>query len=104
MSLISCSECAREVSDRAFACPACGNPMLEIDAGSPTAHSSRTVKIEATGKKYKALELAGAAAISVAVVSCSVGAPNNSQWSGLVFVIGAALYGYGRVGAWWNHG
>ena len=104
MSLISCSECAREVSDRAFACPACGHPMLEIGTRSPKAHYSRTVKIEATGKKYKALQLAGAAAITVAVVSCAVPAPNSSQWSGLVFVIGMALYGYGRVGAWWNHG
>ena len=104
MSLISCAECAREVSDRAFACPACGNPTLQIDARSPKAHYSRTVKIEATGKKYKALQLAGAAAITAAVVSCAVAAPNSGQWSGLVFVIGTALYAYGRVGAWWNHG
>ena len=104
MSLISCFECAREVSDRAFACPACGHPMLETDARSPKAHSSRTFKIEAPGKKCKALQLAGAAAIIVAVVSCVVAAPDSSQGSGLVFVIGTALYGYGRVGGWWNHG
>lgn len=27
MALIKCSECGREVSERAVACPACGNPI-----------------------------------------------------------------------------
>ena len=28
MALINCSECQREVSDKANACPSCGNPIL----------------------------------------------------------------------------
>ena len=28
MALIHCSECGREISDKASACPHCGNPML----------------------------------------------------------------------------
>lgn len=27
MTLISCPECGKEISDKAFACPHCGNPM-----------------------------------------------------------------------------
>jgi uncharacterized membrane protein YvbJ len=27
MALISCPECGKEISDKAFACPHCGNPM-----------------------------------------------------------------------------
>ena len=29
MSLINCPECSGEISDRALACPCCGNPMRE---------------------------------------------------------------------------
>ena len=29
MALISCPECGKEISDKAFACPHCGNPMSQ---------------------------------------------------------------------------
>lgn len=29
MSLIDCPECAARISDKAYACPQCGNPMRE---------------------------------------------------------------------------
>lgn len=32
MALITCSDCGKDVSDRAGACPHCGAPMQEIDA------------------------------------------------------------------------
>lgn len=34
MSLISCPECARQISDRALACPGCGYPVTG-DAARP---------------------------------------------------------------------
>lgn len=40
MALIKCSECGREVSDKAAACPACGNPIstasLAVVESSPS--------------------------------------------------------------------
>jgi RNA polymerase subunit RPABC4/transcription elongation factor Spt4 len=106
MSLISCPECAREVSDRAVACPHCGNPMSPTAALSMVVRApvERAVRIEATGKRYKALQFVGAGAITLAVVSCAAGTSSSGEWSGFVFLIEAALYAYGRVGAWWNHG
>ena len=32
MALIKCSECGREVSDKAISCPACGNPIKEPES------------------------------------------------------------------------
>ncbi|WP_312931941.1 zinc-ribbon domain-containing protein [Pseudomonas sp.] len=29
MSLIDCTECAAKISDKAYACPHCGNPLRE---------------------------------------------------------------------------
>ena len=31
MGLINCSECQKEISDKARTCPHCGNPMKESD-------------------------------------------------------------------------
>lgn len=106
MSLISCPECAREISDRALSCPRCGTPMLSTGPAliQVQAPLGGTVSIEATGKRYKLLQLAGAIAITLAVVSCAVAAPTSRDWSGFVFLTGIALYSVGRVGAWWNHG
>jgi hypothetical protein len=106
MSLISCPECARSISEQAVSCPACGLPLRRIHAASldPVLSTRRTVIIEATGKTYKALQVAGAVAIAVAVASCAAGSPGSGGWSGFVFLVGTALYAGGRVGAWWNHG
>ena len=35
MSLISCPECARQISSRALACPGCGCPMAGDGAARP---------------------------------------------------------------------
>jgi hypothetical protein len=32
MALIKCCECGKEVSDKAFSCPSCGNPFREMKA------------------------------------------------------------------------
>lgn len=33
MALIKCSECGKEISDKAAACPNCGCPLAEMSAG-----------------------------------------------------------------------
>jgi len=47
VALINCPECQREVSDRALACPHCGNPFTAAAARSPAppppAYSPQTV-------------------------------------------------------------
>ncbi|GHE68087.1 hypothetical protein GCM10019059_29940 [Camelimonas fluminis] len=35
MSLISCPECGRQISDRAPACPGCGYPVADDSAARP---------------------------------------------------------------------
>lgn len=38
MALIKCSECSREISDKAEACPGCGAPVsVTVQPGAPTA-------------------------------------------------------------------
>lgn len=105
MALIRCPECAREISDRAVACPQCGNPMpARYTEYAVAARRGRSITIQATGKPYKALQALGAITIIFAVVSCTTVASSARPWSGIVFLLGAALYACGRIGAWWNHG
>jgi len=40
MALIECSECGREFSDAATACPNCGKPVTDLTAGVETAHKA----------------------------------------------------------------
>lgn len=34
MSMIKCSECGKEVSDKAYVCPSCGNPISAARANA----------------------------------------------------------------------
>lgn len=42
MAIIKCSECGRDVSDKAFSCPACGNPINTKSSGDGIAQSTVT--------------------------------------------------------------
>jgi DNA-directed RNA polymerase subunit RPC12/RpoP len=47
MALTNCSDCGREISDSAVACPGCGNPIpIAIKASKPEA-SSKTIFVAA---------------------------------------------------------
>ena len=56
MALINCTECNFEVSDKASACPRCGNPLMLNDK------NDTTTLIEQTSKKLKLQRIYGAAA------------------------------------------
>ena len=110
MALMSCPECAKQISDKAPACPHCGAPMnapiAASTAGGPTIVETGpggVVTTEATGKTYKALQAIGVILILIGVVSCAAGGDGVAAAPGL-FLIGVVLYLFGRVGAWWKHG
>jgi hypothetical protein len=56
MPLITCPECRRDISDRALSCPGCGNPM-------------RAIVIEATAKRWKALQLTGIGVFAAGILA-----------------------------------
>lgn len=35
MALFACSECGREISDKAISCPGCGCPVIRVEDGAP---------------------------------------------------------------------
>lgn len=88
MALTECLECGKEISDQAISCPNCGNPMNGVQT------------IEATGKKYKAIQAVGFVLVLIGVLLFVVG-PLGA--AGVFFCIGLVILFYGRIGAWWHH-
>ena len=59
MALTACRECGHQISDTAAACPSCGAPV-----------SGGVVTTQATGRRFKGLQLAGVLIMSAGTVSC----------------------------------
>jgi len=98
MGLIKCSECDKEVSEKAPSCPFCGNPI----ANSP-------VLIEQTAKKWKLVRLISWIMILGGVFLFlkglgSGGMNSPSLWMGICIgffgIVGNLI---GKLGSWWHH-
>lgn len=103
MALIKCPECGSEISDRAAACPRCGNPMTAAPAApvSVVTEEHDTITTQATAKPYKAMQLIGAGLIGLGLF---LGIAGGSAPLLLVFlVVGVILAIIGSVLAWWHH-
>ncbi|MFA7216724.1 MAG: zinc-ribbon domain-containing protein [Candidatus Paceibacterota bacterium] len=97
MALIKCSECEREISDKAESCPHCGNPMSSrIESQVIT----KKVEIERTNKKWKRQYLwgVGLTVLGLFVLGKSVGFGLSLLVIGFFTVISS------RIGAWWTNG
>ena len=100
MALTQCPECDREMSDRAAACPGCGAP----NAAAPRA----VVTIEATGKRWKALQLGGSLVAILSLFACatSIGAEATTgltKVGAVTFWLGVLAAAAGQAGAWWDN-
>lgn len=100
MALITCPDCQKQISDQAPACPHCGRPA------QPAVPPEKVQTIEATGKKYKGMQLIGSLLICLGVISC-VYQMNNPASSSIMTIIfmasGFLIMIVGRFGAWWDH-
>ena len=98
MSLIICSECGKEISNKADACPACGNPINKVKIENN--EKIQKIEIEATNKKWKKT---GCLSAIVAVIGLMTMAKSTLLGFFILFV--AVIIGqYARIGAWWDNG
>jgi hypothetical protein len=65
MALIACSECGREFSDKAAACPACGNPSAASQRESSANHLNGT---KPTPRKHSAAQWLASWVASVLII------------------------------------
>lgn len=111
MALIKCSECGRDVSDKASSCPNCGNPIgmndLKVQVSTVT---KKPIQVEPllVNKRWKKAKLISWAAIilGLVIMGNSGGSFNSNNpyfWMGFAFI------GYGiialiisKIGAWYS--
>ncbi len=98
MSLINCDECAKEFSDRATACPNCGNPTLLENRGY--FDEGRAVTIQKTFKIWKLVKLLSWITIIIGFFSL----PNGEGGGVVLIVLGIIGLIIGKLGAWWTTG
>ena len=93
MSLTTCPDCSREVSDEAPACPHCGRPM-------------KAQTVELTGKEWKAGQLLGCGLMVLGMVGCitSCSGEHVSTWGIIAFFAGLVVLIVAQIGGWWHHG
>lgn len=96
MALVKCGECGSAVSDKADACPKCGNPFGR--------RRSRSVAIEKTGKGIKSMMLFSSLLIAGSVLMFFAHAvPEHEILGSVGVVIGLLLRAYAAIAKWWEH-
>jgi hypothetical protein len=110
MALVKCSECGREVSSQAAACPGCGCPVSAAVA-APVAVAAQTghgVTVEQTSKRWKGQALMAGllffGGFAIVVPSCIAESSNATIAGALVCFAGACWGIYVKLMTWWHHG
>lgn len=112
MALIKCTECGRDISDRASNCPGCGAPTgsagVAMSGGDAVAAVPRVQTVEQTGKRWKAQQLLAVLLVCISVVVIIAGGASTSVGAevagSLMLAAGAIWFVVARIGAWWHHG
>ena len=95
--LIKCTECQREISDQAPACPGCGAPIKKAVGDVQT--------VELTGKTWKMRQIVGAVLLGIGIVLLFGSGSDGGRVIGIFMAFGGiCVYIFSRVGAWWQHG
>ena len=103
MAIVKCSECSREVSDKAPSCPNCGNPIgrpvLEV-ATNPS--KPFKVELELTNKKWKKVILIAWFVIVGGLLILTAGEEGLAPGGILIFfgIVGLIV---GKIGAWYSN-
>jgi len=103
MALVKCTECGREFSDKASACPQCAAPLAAVEAP--------LVITELQSKRIKTHKLMAALMMIVGLVmafgAASAGAQSSAATVGigtLLFLAGGVYWFVTRFRSWWHHG
>jgi hypothetical protein len=111
MALIACSDCGREVSDRAPACPQCGAPIAAQAAPAQTTTPGlgkdvrQKVEIEATNRGLKTqMLLAFLCAFGGCVGMVSSPANGGGVIWAMVMIGGLIWWLIVRMAAWYRNG
>lgn len=95
MALTKCSECGREVSDKAAACVGCGAPLSSVSESKATTLAAEPAQVQVTRKGGK-WEAIGTVLVVVGVLSVMFATPPISTLGALAVVTGLVVFVVGR--------
>ncbi|MBU1630173.1 hypothetical protein KKD88_03805 [Patescibacteria group bacterium] len=101
MALIKCSECNKEISEKATSCPHCGCPVAR--------KSNAPVAVELTGKKWKLNKLISVIGLILGFLLFTDSYQKNGFNNPLTgFGLSLMLFSVtglfiGKFGAWWSN-
>jgi len=90
MALISCTECGKEVSDKASSCPNCGAPISSN--GSVSLNPESHAKVTRTGAKWEGI---GFLLIVGGMITAMASAADN-HIGGIMVTVGFVVFLIGR--------
>ena len=101
MALIKCTECQKDISDKASACPNCGNPMLKSS-------EDNVVTVQLTQKKWKKQKLIAIIILIIGwfmLMKGMFGGGGGYLGLGIFLMLIGFISGItARLGAWWSNG
>jgi uncharacterized membrane protein YvbJ len=100
MALIKCGECGKEISDKAGACPSCGDPIHTQSQATTVPEEKKVVEIEQTSKKWKKTSIWALAFVIFGILSLGI----NLGFGFFLIFLGFIFTVISRVGAWWTNG
>ncbi|MCL4400099.1 zinc-ribbon domain-containing protein [Patescibacteria group bacterium] len=105
MALMKCSECGKDISDKAAACPYCGNPINGAIKSQVqvSADPNQPLKIEPelTSKKWKKVKIIGWI-VFVGGLFIMTGGNETAFGAGIsVSFIGVVILVIAYIGAWY---
>ncbi len=107
MALMACPECAREVSDKAPSCPACGAPIAS--AAERRSVGVPLTTVQETSKRLKSHILVSALLFWGGIIwlfsagSAGSGDANTGVLASLSMFGGLVLYLVTKFRIWWHH-
>ncbi len=104
MSLIKCSECGKEISDKASACISCGNPIhpqsTEAKEDKKVVEVVKVIEIEQTAKKWKKMGVWASFIIFLGFFILF----KSVVYGIILIIIGFIMVFWSNLGAWWTNG
>jgi len=100
MALIKCSECSKEVSDKANACPSCGNPIHNQPVNAE--EGKKPVEIVQTNKTWKKIYIF--ALVLLVWGLANIVNQGSTNFGILLIFLAFILIITARVGSWWTNG
>jgi predicted RNA-binding Zn-ribbon protein involved in translation (DUF1610 family) len=88
MALIKCSECGKEVSDKATACPNCGAPIGSEHA--PQRRGNTAVRVVRAGWRWEAIG-------ALLVIGGLIAGITGASFGWFVLIVGFVIFIIGRV-------